>query len=139
MLANYISYYCPSSIRFTMYALQNQQGHTEAFMEKNRIIAADTLQLIGILLGNCVFSCSGRLIGKYLDNVFYLLSGKKQAVGTLSPVTEPVEALLNRYQEEGEAILRSITNHSDIWIEIKGEWSKAPLNEVLQVREVVEA
>ncbi|BAV05599.1 hypothetical protein SAMN05421788_108258 [Filimonas lacunae] len=115
-----------------MYALSNQHGQVEAFMEKNRIVAADSLQMIGILLGNCVFDCSGKMVGKFLDNVLYHLSGKILSKGALVPVTTEVEALLGQYQEEGAVVLRSITNHTDRWIEITTEWSKVELHNVLQ-------
>lgn len=116
-----------------MYALESQKGVTEAYMEKNRIVAADSLQLMGILLGNCVFDCSGKMAGKFLDNTFYNVKGEIVVKGKVVPPSAEVEELLNQYQQEGSAILKSITNHTDIWIEINGLWSKSTLADTLRV------
>lgn len=117
-----------------MYALLNQHGVTTAYIEKNRIVAADSLQLIGILLGNCVFDCAGKMAGKFLDNVLYNTNGRILAKGNIVPAVSAVEALLNQHQQEGAAVLQSITNHTDIWIFISEEWSLRSVTETLQAR-----
>ncbi|GGH62080.1 hypothetical protein HNQ91_001195 [Filimonas zeae] len=116
-----------------MYALESRNGVTEAYMEKNRIVAADSLQLMGILLGNCVFDCAGKMAGKFLDNTFYNVKGEIVVKGKVVPPVHEVEELLNQHQQEGAVVLTSITNHTDIWIEISGLWSKHTLADTLRV------
>lgn len=118
---------------YDMYALESRNGITEAYMEKNRIVAADSLQLLGILLGNCVFDCAGKMTGKFLDNTFYNVRGEIVVKGRVVPPSAEVEELLNQHQQEGAAVLKSITNHTDIWIETSGLWSKNTLAETLGV------
>lgn len=117
-----------------MYALLGPQGVTQAYIEKNRIVDAESLQLMGILLGNCVFDCSGKMKGKFLDNVLYAMDGKILAKGNVMPPVPAVEELLDQHRQEGAAVLQSITNHTDIWIFISDAWSGQALQEVLPVR-----
>jgi hypothetical protein len=109
-----------------MYVLFNQAKEATAYIETNMIVDAGNLELLGVLLGNCVFDRQGKLTGKFFGGIVYNLRGEQLAA---SHVSESAGADLSfqKHLQEASDIVYSIRNHADVWINPVGKWAKTTL------------
>lgn len=115
-----------------MYVLLNQRKETIAYIETNMILRADNADLLGVLLGNCLFDREGRLSGKFFGNKVYNLMGEQLADAVIADGAADVT--FQRHLEEASDIAYSIADHADVWIEPTGKWGRQQLVDVLEVR-----
>lgn len=116
-----------------MYVLLNQGRETVAYIETNMILEAEQSDLIGVMLGNCLFDRNGRLAGKFFGGKVYNLKGEQIADAIIAD--SAADSSFQRHLEEASDIAYSITNHADVWVEPTGKWSREKLAEVLAVSE----
>ena len=116
-----------------MYVLLNQGRETVAYIETNMIVEAEQSDLIGVMLGNCLFDKSGRLAGKFFGGKVYNLKGEQIADAIIADSAADIS--FQRHLEEASDIAYSIINHADVWIEPTGKWGRERLAEVLTVSE----
>lgn len=115
-----------------MYVLLNQAKETVAYIETNMIAKAGSMELLGVLLGNCLFDRQGKLTGKFFGGVVYNLKGEQLADSRISEPVAGGEAAFQVHLQEATSIVYSITNHVDVWIEPTGKWAKLGLERVLE-------
>lgn len=114
-----------------MYALLNQSRETIAYIETNMILGAEHSDLIGVLLGNCLFDKNGRLAGKFFGSKVYNLKGEQLADAVIADSAADVS--FQRHLGEASDIAYSIADHADVWIDPTGKWGRQQLAEVLEV------
>jgi hypothetical protein len=114
-----------------MYVLFNQSKEAVAYIETNMIVDANSPELVGVLLGNCLFDRQGKLTGKFFGGVVYNLKGEQLAEAHVPDAIPGGEFSFQKYLQEASSIVYSITNHADVWIEPAGKWGKASLMEEL--------
>jgi hypothetical protein len=113
-----------------MYVLLNQAKEATAYIETNMIVDARNLELVGVLLGNCVFDRSGKLTGKFFGGVVYNLKGEQLAASKVSE-SAGEDISFQKHLQEASDIVYSIKNHADVWIDPIGKWAKTSLVEAL--------
>ena len=65
-----------------MYPIHEKKQNLIAWLHNNIIISIDQETVIGVILGNCVFSRNKSLIGKLIHDKIYLSNG--MIIGTVS-------------------------------------------------------
>jgi hypothetical protein len=101
-----------------MYIILNQEGKKIAYIN-NMIILDETKEnVLGILIGDCFFGKSTKVIGKIFNSTAYLVNG--EIVGKLSSVKK--SHLLEAWD-----ILTNVKEHTCEWIKESKKWSKKSL------------
>jgi len=115
-----------------MYPLNNRSGELIAYLHQNAILHPDSLEVMGVLLGNCVFDPQARMLGKYFHNKLYTVKG--ELLATSKPEPEPVPQKLSSqsWMRQTWQILDRIKDHICPWVPEKDNWSKSSLVECLQ-------
>lgn len=112
-----------------MTTLLDRHGKLSAFFYNNKVLLASTSEVIGIILGDCVFGKSGDVKGKIFNKTLYAASGeivaREQELQSI-PAFDPIKALF-----EGWAIVDKITQHECPWITPKDKWHMLSIEELL--------
>lgn len=114
-----------------MQAFYNHAGELIAYQYQNMLIHPDNWQVLGLVLGNCVFNQRAKVLGKLFQQKVYDLSGevlasKADASIPLPGSFSPTNCLLQAWK-----ILVMIKDHSCPWVATKNKWSAASLAESL--------
>ncbi|MBC7849689.1 MAG: hypothetical protein H7Y31_08135 [Chitinophagaceae bacterium] len=97
-------------------------------LHHNCILSLVGSEVMGIVLGNCVYGKSGLLKGKLLNRALYNTKGQKLAVEKLDEQKLPAIDHA-RLTEENWRVLNSIQDHNSPWVEPKEEWAESTLQE----------
>src|ERR1700741_3261765 len=113
----------------TMQALYNHAGELIAYQYQNMLIHPDNWQVLGLVLGNCVFNQRAKVLGKLFQQKVYDLSGevlasKADASLPLPPAFNATNCIMQAWK-----ILVLIKDHSCPWVNTKNTWSSASLAE----------
>lgn len=113
-----------------MTTLLDRHGKLSAFFYNNKVLLASTSEVIGIILGDCVFGKSGEVKGKIFNKTLYAASGeivaREQELQNI-PAFDPLNALF-----EGWAIVDKITHHECPWITPKDKWHPLSIEALLK-------
>ena len=93
----------------------------------NNILALPTGEVIGVILGHCVFDRRGVVKAKYFTQTLYDLDGRILAKESDSDSNIHIDLL--KMQEQGWKIISHIGDHDCPRITPKNEWSTIPLEE----------
>lgn len=106
-----------------MYHIKDKLNNTVAFLQHMIIFNLDKEEVVGILLGDCIFGKSEKIIGKIFKGHAHLLNGDiigKVEQNDLEKNFNVKKAhLLSAWD-----ILSNVKDHTPIWIEASKKWSK---------------
>lgn len=105
-----------------MTTLLDKIGKPAAVLYNNKILSLDNFNVIGVILGSCVFGKSGTIKGKIFNKTLYSLSGEivakeQELLSIRLEQFDPVQALF-----QGWAILEKIKDHYCPWITATEKW-----------------
>ncbi len=109
--------------------LVNKDGAPLAYLNKNAIWQFDTNKLLGVILGKCVFSQSGRPIGMLRHRA--VRNAKGELIAMLSLQESKWSLAPTQDSSPVWEMIRHIKDHGCVLETKEGEWSNQPLEEVL--------
>jgi len=113
-----------------MYIIVDQEGKKIAHINNMIILDADREKVLGILIGDCFFGKSPKVIGKIFNSTAYLVNG--EIVGKVERNKELKSSSIKKAQLlEAWDILSNIKEHTCEWIKETKKWSKKSLLEHL--------
>lgn len=113
-----------------MYIILNQDGTKIAHINNMIILDVNKENVLGILIGDCFFGKSPKVVGKIFNSTAYLVNG--EIVGKVERNEEPKENSIKKIQLlEAWDILSNIKEHTCEWIKESKKWSKKSLHEHL--------
>lgn len=113
-----------------MYIILNQEGEKVAHINNMIILDAKHENVLGILIGDCFFGKSPKVVGKIFNSTAYLING--EIVGKIERNKEQKSNSIKKAQLiEAWDILANIKEHTCDWIKETKKWSKKNLEEHL--------
>lgn len=113
-----------------MYIIVDQEGKKIAHINNMIILDADRENVMGILIGDCFFGKSPKVVGKIFNSTAYLTNG--EIVGKVERNKEIKSSSIKKAQLlEAWDILSNIKEHTCEWIKETKKWSKKTLEEHL--------
>lgn len=115
-----------------MQVLRNKQGETIAFLLMNCVLEAQSLQVIGITLGDVLYGNAHVAVGKFIHQHLFDLKGN--IVASLDDEPLLGDHLLldkQRITDELWRLMLAIQSHSCDWIPEGKQWSPHSLKELL--------
>jgi len=97
----------------------------------NCLLSPRSMEIVGVVLGNCVYGRTGKLKGKLINKVVYNTKGEKVAIENFEPVKEIISLNFERLSRERWTVLQAISDHNSPWVETKEQWADADLEEYL--------
>jgi len=116
-----------------MHSLYNRAGEVIAYLHQNAIIHPDTLEVHGVVLGNCVFGPHAKLLGKFCHDKLYNTSGEMLAKKEQVSMSLPLSFNYTNSIAQSWKILTRIKDHVCPWVPEKDVWSRASFAEYLYV------
>ena len=106
-----------------MYIIVDQEGKKIAHINNMIILDANRENVLGILIGDCFFGKSPKVIGKIFNSSAYLTNG--EIVGKVERNKELKSSSIKKAQLlEAWDILSNIKEHTCEWIKESKKWSK---------------
>ncbi len=113
-----------------MYIIVDQNGKKIAHISNMIILDAEREKVLGILIGDCFFGKSPKVVGKIFNSSAYLING--EIVGKVEQNKELKSSSIKKVQLlEAWDILSNIKEHTCDWIKETKKWSKKSLEEHL--------
>ena len=113
-----------------MYIILNQEGEKIAHINNMIILDVTKENVIGILIGDCFFGKTTKVIGKIINSTAYLVNG--EIVGKVERNKESKASSIKKTQLlEAWDILSNIKEHTCEWIKESKKWSKKSFEEHL--------
>lgn len=116
-----------------MHALYNHSGELIAYQYQNALVHPESMDVLGIVLGNCVFDQQARPLGKLFQQKVYNLSGEILASKDDKALPVPGEADTNGIIQAAWKIVVMVKDHSCAWVNAQTAWASASLAEALYV------
>lgn len=114
------------------YLLDNSSSPA-AVIFQNTIIHPESLNVYGVILGNCVYGVKGQVIGKFFEHRLYDQSGEIIAISDEKPVSpSTLSADPSTFRQQAWQILDRIHSYIAPWIQPKNTWSSRSLQEALK-------
>ena len=117
-----------------MYPLYNRTGEIIAYLHYHAIIHPDSFEVLGVMLGNCVFGPQAKLLGKFFHDNVYSIKGELLARMEKTPSVLPQKLNVKKCVSESWQLMVRIKDHICPWIPEKKEWANASLAEHLYVQ-----
>lgn len=113
-----------------MYIILDQEGKKIAHINNMIILDAAQENVLGILIGDCFFGKSTKVVGKIFNSTAYLVNG--ELVGRVERNKDQKIASIKKAQLlEAWDILSNTKEHTCEWIKESKKWSKKSLLEHL--------
>jgi hypothetical protein len=113
-----------------MYIILDQEGKKIAHINNMIILDAAQENVLGILIGDCFFGKSTKVLGKIFNSTAYLLNG--EIVGKVERNNEQKGLSIKKAQLLAAwDILANTKEHTCDWIKEAKKWSKKSLQEHL--------
>jgi len=100
-----------------------------AYLYNHTLVVPGSQEVLGIIIGDCVYGKDGNLKGKFINNVIYTEEG--EMLGKRNGSTNDSSIDFTAVRQKSWQILRSIFNHNSPWITPKEIWSRRSFPEVL--------
>ncbi len=121
-----------------MTTIVDKSGNTIAYHYQNMILDCSQQEVIGLILGNCVFGKQSSPVGKFFNDTFRKKNGKIIAkLGEeITAKKSPKDANLSL---QAWKMLSIVKDHVCLWIDEKKSWTKQDFMEYLKAeKELVE-
>ena len=113
-----------------MTSIVDKSGETVAYMHQNIILDKNQEEVIGMVLGNCVFGKKQAPAGKFFNDTFRKKNGKIIAkLGKDASSKKPKNEA--KIMTDAWQLLSSMKDHVCIWIDEKDSWTKETFLEYL--------
>ena len=113
-----------------MYIIVDQEGKKIAHINNMIILDVERENVLGILIGDCFFGKSPKVVGKIFNATAYLTNG--EIVGKVERNRELKSSIIKKAQLlEAWDILTNIKEHTCEWIKETKKWSRKSLLEHL--------
>jgi hypothetical protein len=116
-----------------MHALHNHSGELIAYQYLNMILHPDSMQVLGLVLGNCVFDQKAKVLGKLFQQKVYNVSGEVLASKSEASLPLPDHLDVTGCIMDAWKILLMIKDHSCPWVTTKNAWAPASLAEAIYI------
>lgn len=106
-----------------MYIILNQEGEKIGHIKNMIILDPSQEKVLGILIGDCFFGKSTKVVGKIFNSTAYLVNG--EIIGKVERNKEAkTSAIKKSHLMEAWDILTNIKEHTCEWIKESKKWSK---------------
>jgi hypothetical protein len=113
-----------------MYIIKNKNENVVAVIQNNIVFSAENHEVVGILIGDCLYGKSFKMIGKIFNSTVYLLDGN--IVGVVEASTAyKVKVIKKEHMVDAWAILTGVKEHTSQWITEKKTWAQKELLDYL--------
>lgn len=112
-----------------MTTLLDRNGKLCGYLYNNKILSAGSFEVIGVILGDCVFGKHGDIKGKHFNKTIYSIAGEIIACEQVSydiPAFDPIEVLF-----QGWSVVEKIKDHECPWIDPLQKWHVLSLENFL--------
>lgn len=118
-----------------MTPIADKHGSTVAYLYNNIILDINRENVVGVILGNCVFGDAPQPIGKYFKNTFRGVNGKMIAV---TGDAEQRHTNINELKVLDGAwkILKKVKEHVCGWIQEAEEWADITFSDFLGTKSI---
>jgi len=113
-----------------MTPINDKNGTTVAYLYNNVILDAGSENVVGVVLGNCVFGDAEQPIGKYINNTFRAINGKMIAVTSEIKKTN-IRINELKVLDGAWKILKKVKAHVCGWIQEAEGWADITFHEFL--------
>jgi hypothetical protein len=121
-----------------MQALYNHGGELIAYHYQNMLLHPDHFEVLGLVLGNCVFDHQAKLLGKLFQKNVYNLEGEVLANQPDDSLALPLLFDNTKSVIQAWHILTKIKDHVCPWVKVKHTWSRTSLAEHLYVYDMAD-
>jgi hypothetical protein len=114
-----------------MYIIKNKSEVVVAVIQNNIVFSVQDQVVIGILIGDCLYGKSYKMVGKIFNSTVYLLNGQiagKVEVGQ----SHKIKVIKKEHMVDAWEILSGVKEHTSQWIIEKKAWTAKELCEFLQ-------
>lgn len=113
-----------------MYAIKNKKDEVVAMVQNNIVFSTDNYIVLGILIGDCLYGRSYKMIGKIFNSTVYLLDG---AIAGKVEVNQAfkLKIIKKEHMLDAWTILSGVKEHTSQWIIEKKTWSPKSLVDCL--------
>jgi hypothetical protein len=113
-----------------MYILKNKNEDVVAVIQNNIVFSVEQQDVVGILIGDCLYGKSFKMIGKIFNSTVYLLDGSIVGIVEASSAHK-VKVIKKEHMVDAWAILTGVKEHTSQWITEKKIWAQKDLLEYL--------
>ena len=93
-----------------------------AYLYNHTLVVPGSQEVLGVIIGDCVYGRKGDLKGKYINNTIYTYEGEMLAKGNGSTYDSSID--FTAVRQKSWQILKSIFIHSSPWITPKNTWAR---------------
>lgn len=113
-----------------MTIIRGKEDKKLGYIHSNCIVSDGNAEVVGVVLGNCVYNKWGKLKGKVIHDTIYSTKGEK--IATQRPA-ELKSDLINfsKIKHQSWLVLDSIKDYNSPWVEPKEKWSEFSLEDLL--------
>lgn len=113
-----------------MYIIKNKNEDVVAVIKNNIVFTAHDHAVVGILIGDCLYGKSYKMVGKIFNSTVYLLNGNI-AGNVESSNAYNVRVIKKEHMVDAWSILSGVKEHTSQWIIEKKTWSQKGLIDFL--------
>jgi hypothetical protein len=100
-----------------------------AYLHNNTIVVPGSQEVLGVILGDCVYGKNGILKGKFINNTIYTPDG--EVLATLAGITQDNTIDISSIRQKSWQVINAISNHISPWITPTSTWARQSFPEVL--------
>jgi hypothetical protein len=113
-----------------MYIIKIKNEEVVAVIQNNIVFTAQDHVVVGILIGDCLYGKSFKMVGKIFNSTVYLLNGS--IAGTVEVNNaHKVKVIKKEHMLAAWAILSGVKEHTSQWIIEKKTWAQKGLIDCL--------
>lgn len=113
-----------------MYIIRNKGLDIVAVIQNNIIFSPTDYHVIGIIIGDCIYGKSHKMVGKIFNSTVYLLNG--QIAGKVEVnQTYRLKIIKKEHMVDAWSILSGVKEHTTQWIIEKSNWSNKEIGDHL--------
>ncbi len=118
-----------------MQTLYNHSGELIAYHYQNMLIHPENMEVMGLVLGNCVYDRQAKVLGKLFQQQVHNIEG--EIIAGQSDISSPLPQGFNitRCILQAWHILVKVKDHSGPWVKAGTNWARTSLAELLYTTE----
>jgi hypothetical protein len=112
-----------------MTIITGKENNQIAFVHNHTILVPESQEVLGVIIGDCVYGKKGAFKGKYINKKIYSPEGEMLATEIGSTGNTVLDFSMVMHQSWN--VINSIRNHISPWVEIKNNWATYSFPEFL--------
>jgi hypothetical protein len=112
-----------------MTIITGKENNQIAFVHNNTILVPESQEVLGVIIGDCVYGKKGAFKGKYINKKIYSPDGEMLAAEIGNTRNTILDFSMIMHQSWN--VINSIQNFISPWVEIKNTWATYSLPEFL--------